>query len=54
MAKVKIQIQKTETEMQIPSKTFKSGKQGFWGQAKVQTEDGKRYQVQVQAVEIAK
>ena len=35
----------------LAEKTFKTGSRGFWGSAKVVI-DGKRYQVQVQAVEI--
>jgi hypothetical protein len=38
----------------LPSKTFKSGKTGFWGQQKFVTKEGKTYQAQVQLVEITK
>lgn len=35
----------------LESKTFSTGKQGFWGQAKVVI-NGERYQAQVQVVKI--
>ena len=38
----------------LPEKTFSSGKQGYWGQQKYTTQDGKNYQVQVQVVQISK
>lgn len=54
LAKAKVSIGETEVEVQLLSKTFSSGKRGFWGQAKVEDENGKRYQVQTMAVEVAK
>ena len=35
----------------LPSKTFKTGSRGFYANAKLEIE-GKRYQVQIQLVEI--
>lgn len=41
-----------EVAVDAPEKTFKSGKKGYWGQQKAVL-SGKRYQIQVQAVELA-
>jgi hypothetical protein len=43
--------EETAGEVVLAEKQFKTGSRGFWGSAKVVI-DGKRYQVQVQAVEI--
>lgn len=53
MAKATIQIQDTVAEISLATKTFKSLKQGFFGQSKVEV-DGKRYQAQVLMTEIKK
>ena len=39
------------TVLTVPPKEFKTGSRGFFGNGKVEI-DGKRYQVQVQMVEI--
>ena len=51
MAKATVTLGKEEVQVQITPKEFKSGKEGFWGQAKVE-DSGKRYQVQIMAVEL--
>jgi len=40
------------TSMALAPKTFASGKNGFWGQARVDTSTGERYMVQAQLVRI--
>ena len=42
------------TVIPLPDKSFKSGKQGYWGQGKYHTSDGKQYQIQVQIVQLQK
>lgn len=55
MVTVKLNLEDgSNQEMTALSKTFKSGKTGYFGQAKVVTDDGERYQAQIQLVKIEK
>lgn len=50
-AAIKNELGETLATIELAPKTFKTGSRGYWGAVKVQN-GGKRYQVQVQAVEI--
>jgi hypothetical protein len=50
-AEIKEPTGKTIAEIAVPPKEFKTGSRGFYANAKAEI-DGKRYQVQIQIVEI--
>lgn len=50
-AAIRSDMGETLATLELDTKTFSTGSRGYRGQGKVQM-DGKRYQVQVQAVEI--
>lgn len=51
VAEVKDETGKVVGMITLPQKQFKTGSRGFYGNTKMEI-DGKRYQVQVQMVEI--
>lgn len=51
VAELKTDSGQLVTVLTIPPKEFKTGSRGFFGNGKVEM-DGKRYQVQIQMVEI--
>ncbi len=51
VAELKTDTGQLVTVLTIPPKEFKTGSRGFFGNGKVEI-DGKRYQVQIQLVEI--
>jgi hypothetical protein len=51
VAEIKTSEGKVVAEIPLPAKEFKTGSKGFYANTKIEV-DGKRYQVQVQAVEI--
>lgn len=51
IAELKTQEGQLVAMLTVPSKDFKTGSKGFFGSTKAEI-DGKRYQVQVQIVEI--
>jgi hypothetical protein len=51
VAELKTDTGQLVTVLTIPPKEFKTGSRGFFGNGKVEM-DGKRYQVQIQLVEI--
>jgi len=51
VAELKTDTGQLITVLTIPPKEFKTGSRGFFGNGKVEI-DGKRYQVQIQLVEI--
>jgi hypothetical protein len=51
VAELKTDTGQLVTVLTIPPKEFKTGSRGFFGNGKVDI-DGKRYQVQIQLVEI--
>jgi hypothetical protein len=51
VAELKTDTGQLVTILTIPPKEFKTGSRGFFGNGKVEM-DGKRYQVQIQLVEI--
>ena len=51
VAELKTDTGQLVTVLTIPPKEFKTGSRGFFGNGKVEL-DGKRYQVQIQLVEI--
>jgi hypothetical protein len=50
-AELKLDNGQSVTVLTLPPKDFKTGSKGFYGNAKIEI-NGKRYQVQVQIVEI--
>ncbi len=50
-AELKLDTGQSVTVIALPPKDFKTGSQGFYGNGKIEI-NGKRYQVQVQIVEI--
>jgi len=51
IAEIKTSEGESLTVVSVPSKEFKTGSRGFFGSAKAEI-DGKRYQIQIQMVEI--
>jgi len=51
IAELKTDTGQLVTVLTVPPKEFKTGSRGFFGNGKVEL-DGKRYQVQIQMVEI--
>ena len=51
IAEIKTSEGESLTIISVPSKEFKTGSRGFFGSAKAEI-DGKRYQIQIQMVEI--
>jgi hypothetical protein len=51
VAELKTDTGQLVTVLTVPPKEFKTGSRGFFGNGKVEI-DGKRYQVQIQMVEI--
>ena len=51
VAELKTDSGQLVTVLTVPPKEFKTGSRGFFGNGKVEV-DGKRYQVQIQLVEI--
>lgn len=51
VAELKTDTGQLVTVLTVPPKDFKTGSRGFFGNGKVEV-DGKRYQVQIQMVEI--
>ena len=51
VAELKTDTGQLVTVLTVPPKEFKTGSRGFFGNGKVEI-DGKRYQVQIQLVEI--
>ncbi len=51
IAELKTDTGQPVTVLTVPPKEFKTGSRGFYGNGKVEL-DGKRYQVQIQMVEI--
>jgi len=51
MAEIKDEAGKVVGMITLPQKLFKTGSRGFYGNTKMEI-DGKRYQVQIQMVEI--
>ncbi len=51
VAELKTDTGQLVTVLTVPPKEFKTGSRGFFGNGKVEV-DGKRYQVQIQMVEI--
>jgi hypothetical protein len=51
VAELKTDTGQLVTVLSLPPKEFKTGSRGFFGNGKVEI-DGKRYQVQIQLVEI--
>jgi hypothetical protein len=51
VAELKTDTGQLVTVLTVPPKEFKTGSRGFFGNGKVEV-DGKRYQVQIQLVEI--
>jgi hypothetical protein len=51
VAELKTDAGQLVTVLTVPPKEFKTGSRGFFGNGKVEL-DGKRYQVQIQMVEI--
>jgi len=51
LAELKTENGQTVAILTVPPKEFKTGSKGFYGSTKAEI-DGKRYQVQVQIVEI--
>ncbi len=51
VAELKTDAGQLVTVLTVPPKEFKTGSRGFFGNGKVEV-DGKRYQVQIQMVEI--
>jgi hypothetical protein len=51
VAELKTDAGQLVTVITVPPKEFKTGSRGFFGNGKVEL-DGKRYQVQIQMVEI--
>jgi hypothetical protein len=51
VAELKTDSGQLVTVLTVPPKEFKTGSRGFFGNSKVEL-DGKRYQVQIQMVEI--
>ncbi len=45
-----IQIEGRKLAVLLNEKQFKTGSTGYWGSDKLQLQDGRRYQIQVQAV----
>ena len=46
----KIEIEGKEVNVGLNSKTFSTGSKGYWGNVRLETEPGKKYIIQVQAV----
>jgi hypothetical protein len=51
IAEIKQSDGPTVAVISLPAKEFKTGSKGFYGNTKIEIE-GKRYQIQIQAVEI--
>jgi len=51
LAELKNETGQTLAMITVPPKEFKTGSKGFYGNSKVEI-DGKRYQIQIQIVEI--
>jgi len=51
VAEIKLEDGKTAAILTVPPKEFKTGSKGFFGSTKAEI-DGKRYQIQIQVVEI--
>ena len=51
VAELKTDTGQLVTVLTLPPKEFKTGSRGFYGNGKVEI-DGKRYQIQIQLVEI--
>jgi hypothetical protein len=51
VAELKTDSGQLVTVLTVPPKEFKTGSRGFFGNSKVEL-DGKRYQIQIQMVEI--
>jgi len=52
VAKITIEVAGGTGTLVAEPRTFKTGSRGFYGQAKVQGTDGRRFQVTVNVVEI--
>lgn len=45
-----IELEGKEVNVGLNPKTFSTGSKGYWGNVRLETEPGKRYIIQVQAV----